>query len=138
MNIIIYIYTDINIVSLSGGGLMALFGKLKGVLNTKGRMSDTDISLEYEKNNRMELTQSVHEIPKDDAEKEKQRLVNILTPRELDLYYLLLEGYTLKESAKELSVKYSTVNTHMTAIYKKLKVNSRAELIIKYIGTKGC
>ena len=117
---------------------MALFGKLKGVLNTKGRMSDTDISLEYEKKNRMELTQSVHEIPKDAAEKEKQRLVNILTPRELDLYYLLLEGYTLKESAKELSVKNSTVNTHMTAIYKKLKVNSRAELIIKYIGTKGC
>ncbi|NCC66625.1 MAG: response regulator transcription factor [Clostridia bacterium] len=58
--------------------------------------------------------------------------IALLTPRERDLFLLLLEGYTLKESAKQLSVKYSTVNTHMTGIYKKLNVNSRAELIIKY------
>lgn len=56
----------------------------------------------------------------------------LLTPRERDLFLLLLEGYTLKESAKRLSVKYSTANTHMTGIYKKLNVNSRAELIIRY------
>jgi DNA-binding CsgD family transcriptional regulator len=58
--------------------------------------------------------------------------VALLTPREYDLFLLLLEGYKLKESAKQLSVKYSTANTHMTAIYKKLNVNSRAELIIRY------
>lgn len=56
----------------------------------------------------------------------------LLTPRERAVFLLLLEGYTLKESAKRLSVKYSTVNTHMTGIYKKLNVNSRAELIIRY------
>lgn len=56
----------------------------------------------------------------------------LLTPRERDLFFLLLEGYTLKESAKRLDVKYSTANTHMTGIYKKLEVNSRAELIIRY------
>lgn len=56
----------------------------------------------------------------------------LLTPRERDLFLLLLEGYTLKESAKQLSVKYSTANTHMKGIYKKLNVNSRAELIIRY------
>jgi len=55
-----------------------------------------------------------------------------LTPRELDVFRLLLEGYTLRETAEQLGVKYSTVNTHMTAIYKKLGVNSRAELIIRY------
>ncbi|MEA4934200.1 MAG: LuxR C-terminal-related transcriptional regulator [Lawsonibacter sp.] len=58
--------------------------------------------------------------------------LKLLTPREQALFLLLLEGYTLKESAKQLSVKYSTVNTHMTSIYKKLNVNSRAELIIRY------
>jgi len=56
----------------------------------------------------------------------------LLTPRERELFLLLLEGYTLKESAKQLSVKYSTANTHMTGIYKKLDVHSRAELIIQY------
>ncbi len=60
-----------------------------------------------------------------------ERLV-LLTPREKELFLLLLEGYTLKESAKRLAIKYSTANTHMTGIYKKLKVNSRAELIIRY------
>lgn len=63
---------------------------------------------------------------------EKQELIARLTPREHDLYLLLLEGFTLKESAKHLSIKYSTANTHMSAIYRKLGVKSRAELIINY------
>jgi DNA-binding CsgD family transcriptional regulator len=62
----------------------------------------------------------------------RQKKIMSLTPREHDLFLLLLEGFTLKESAKQLSVKYSTANTHMTSIYKKLNVNSRAELIINY------
>lgn len=66
------------------------------------------------------------------TEDDRKRRVTSLTPRENDLFLLLLEGYTLKESAKQLSVKYSTANTHMTSIYKKLNVNSRAELIINY------
>lgn len=67
---------------------------------------------------------------------EKQTRVQKLTPREHDLYILLLEGYTLKESAMQLSIKYSTANTHMSGVYKKLEVNSRAELIINYRGIK--
>lgn len=67
---------------------------------------------------------------------EKQTRVQKLTPREHDLYLLLLEGYTLKESAMQLSIKYSTANTHMSGVYKKLGVNSRAELIINYRGIR--
>ncbi|NLO10038.1 MAG: helix-turn-helix transcriptional regulator [Clostridiales bacterium] len=115
---------------------MALFDRLKTMLRTEGRTSDTDVSLESRKKSSKELARSVYEGSKDDTEKEKQNLVSMLTPREADLFNLLLEGYTLKESAKELSIKYSTANTHMTAIYKKLKVNSRAELIIKYRGSE--
>lgn len=66
------------------------------------------------------------------VEEEKRDRVFQLTPREYDLYLLLLEGFTLGESAKQLSIKYSTANTHMTGIYKKLGVKSRAELIINY------
>lgn len=71
------------------------------------------------------------------SEEEKQRKVSRLTPREHELYLLLLEGFTLRESAKQLSIKYSTANTHMTGIYKKLDVKSRAELIINYRNIKG-
>ncbi len=55
-----------------------------------------------------------------------------LTARETEVFRLLLEGYTLKETADLLGVKSSTVNTHTTSIYKKLNVTSRAELIIRY------
>lgn len=55
-----------------------------------------------------------------------------LTPREADVFRCLVEGYTLQETADQLGIKYSTANTHMTSIYKKLGVNSRAELIIHY------
>ena len=101
---------------------MALFGRLKQKLHTESILKEPDIPLDL----------PVPEYQMGDTEQEKRKLISLLTPRETDLYYLLLEGYTLKESAKVLSVKYSTANTHMTAIYKKLGVNSRAELIIKY------
>lgn len=66
------------------------------------------------------------------TEAAKRDRVAQLTSREFDLYLLLMEGYTLNESAAQLSVKCSTANTHMSAIYRKLGVNSRAELIINY------
>ena len=69
--------------------------------------------------------------------KERRDKIALLTPREHELFLLLLEGFTLKEAAARLSVKYSTANTHMTSVYRKLNVNSRAELIINYRETGG-
>ena len=63
---------------------------------------------------------------------ETHRLLALLTPREDELFQALLEGLTLKEAAERLAVKYSTANTHMTAVFRKLNVNTRAELIIRY------
>lgn len=66
------------------------------------------------------------------VQEDKMERLGKLTPRERELCLLLVEGYTLKESAVRLNVKYSTVNTHMNGVYRKLGVNSRAELIIHY------
>lgn len=63
---------------------------------------------------------------------EKARLAESLTPREKETCQLLLEGYSLKETAGLLGIGYSTANTYQTAIYKKLNVRTRAELIINY------
>ena len=63
---------------------------------------------------------------------EKSRLVASLTPREKETFLFLLGGYSLKETAEQLGIGYSTTNTHQTAIYRKLHVNSRSELIINY------
>lgn len=73
----------------------------------------------------------------DTPQSDKQARVARLTPREHDLYLLLLEGFTLKESAKLLGIQYSTANTHMTGVYRKLCVQSRAELIINYRDIRG-
>ena len=55
-----------------------------------------------------------------------------LTPKERAVLDLLLEGCTMKQAAQRLGVAYSTVNTHTNAIYRKLQVNSRAQLILAY------
>lgn len=66
------------------------------------------------------------------AEDEKQKRFVQLTPHEYEMCLFLLEGFTLRESAKQLSIKYFTAKTYMTGIYMKLGVKSRAELIINY------
>ncbi|MDD4717523.1 MAG: LuxR C-terminal-related transcriptional regulator [Eubacteriales bacterium] len=68
--------------------------------------------------------------------KEKAERLARLTRREKEVFELLVEGYTLKESADKLKLKYSTVNTHVTNLYRKLGVRSRAELIILYRSEK--
>lgn len=63
---------------------------------------------------------------------EKIKLIEKLTSREYETFLILLEGNTLKICAEKMGVKHSTVNTYQNAIYKKLKVKNRANLIIEY------
>jgi RNA polymerase sigma factor (sigma-70 family) len=58
--------------------------------------------------------------------------LDTLTKRERDVFGLLIQGKTMKEIAKEIGVKYSTVNTHQKSVYKKLGLHSRAECILRY------
>jgi DNA-binding NarL/FixJ family response regulator len=40
-------------------------------------------------------------------------------------------GMTMKEVAQSLNVSVSTVNTYSNSLYRKLKVYSRAQLLLK-------
>jgi DNA-binding CsgD family transcriptional regulator len=62
----------------------------------------------------------------------KDTLIATLTNKEVEVFKILVEGYTMKEASKLLNVKYSTINSHTKAIYKKLSVNSRSQLILKF------
>ncbi|NMC57718.1 MAG: helix-turn-helix transcriptional regulator [Eubacteriaceae bacterium] len=53
-----------------------------------------------------------------------------LSPREIETCQKLLVGYTLKQIAAIMGISFSTVNTYCTSIYKKLSINSRAELMV--------
>lgn len=55
-----------------------------------------------------------------------------LTPAETEVCKLLLEGYTLRQIAGMLEKSYSTINTYYSSIYKKLNINSRAELLLRF------
>jgi DNA-binding NarL/FixJ family response regulator len=51
-----------------------------------------------------------------------------LTPREQEVYYLLLSPLSRHEIATVLGVSYLTAREHMVRIYRKLNVQSRQEL----------
>jgi two-component system, NarL family, nitrate/nitrite response regulator NarL len=53
-----------------------------------------------------------------------------LTPREVEVLTYLSKGFTIKEIAGLMSIKWFTVNDHIKSIYKKLNVSSRAEAAV--------
>jgi DNA-binding CsgD family transcriptional regulator len=55
-----------------------------------------------------------------------------LTLREQEVLTGLLEGIAPKEIAYTLKISYPTVNFHITNLYRKLEIHSRAELFAKY------
>jgi len=55
-----------------------------------------------------------------------------LSPKEIEVCELLLQGYTLRQSAAMIGISYSTVNTYCTNLYRKLDINSRTELILLF------
>lgn len=66
-------------------------------------------------------------IPMDPADKlDYERL----TPRENEVLTYLSKGFTIKEIASLMGIKWFTVNDHIKSIYKKLNVSSRAEAAV--------
>jgi DNA-binding NarL/FixJ family response regulator len=51
-----------------------------------------------------------------------------LTSRERDVLRLIARGYTYKEVARELSISVKTVETHVSAVLRKLQLTSRHQL----------
>jgi two-component system, NarL family, nitrate/nitrite response regulator NarL len=61
---------------------------------------------------------------------EKQPEHERLTPRESEVLTYLSKGFTIKEIASLMGIKWFTVNDHIKSIYKKLNVSSRAEAAV--------
>jgi DNA-binding NarL/FixJ family response regulator len=54
-----------------------------------------------------------------------------LTPHEVRILKLLVEGHNYKTAAAELGVSINTVRFHMRSIYEKLQVHSKSEAVSK-------
>jgi DNA-binding NarL/FixJ family response regulator len=54
-----------------------------------------------------------------------------LTPHEVRLLKLLVEGHSYKTAATELRSSINTIGFHMRNIYRKLQVHSKSEAVVK-------
>ena len=61
---------------------------------------------------------------------------NILTPREKEIFSLLIENYTTKEIAAKLKISEKTVRNHISNVMQKLGVNGRASAVVELIKLK--
>jgi len=60
-----------------------------------------------------------------------------LSPREKQVALLLLQGMTVRQIAPELKLTPATVATYSKSVYKKLGINSRAELFLRFGAISG-
>ncbi len=56
-------------------------------------------------------------------------LPEALTPRQIGILKLVSQGFSSREIAEKLGIRYYTVTTHIKNIYNKLQVNSRTEAL---------
>lgn len=58
-----------------------------------------------------------------------------LSPREHEVISLLAKGFQSKEIAAQLGIGYWTIETHISHIYQKLHVRTRAQAVAKFFKT---
>lgn len=56
-----------------------------------------------------------------------------LTPRELEILKLLVDGSTIKDAAAQLGIGYYTADEYIRSVYLKLQVRSRGSAIAKAV-----
>jgi len=57
-----------------------------------------------------------------------QEDLDVLTPREREVLQLIARGYTYREAAQELYLSVKTIETHVSAVLRKLQLSNRREL----------
>lgn len=62
--------------------------------------------------------------------------MNILTPREKQIFDLLIQNYSTKEIAEELNISAKTVRNHISNVLLKLEVKGRAQAVVELLKVK--
>lgn len=58
---------------------------------------------------------------------------NILTPREKEIFTLLIDNYNTKDIATRLGISEKTVRNHISNVMQKLDVTGRASAVVELI-----
>lgn len=70
---------------------------------------------------------------KNDYQKEKNIIINLLTDKEINCIKQMMLGKTAKETAVVLGISYKTVEFHIANIKMKLNCYRKSEIIEKFI-----
>jgi DNA-binding NarL/FixJ family response regulator len=73
----------------------------------------------------------------EEAEQIRTVINTNFSPREKEVFALLLENFTLRQIGLELHISLNTVKTHYKNIYRKLDINNRGDLLLKFGGKQG-
>ncbi len=68
--------------------------------------------------------------PQESSGKKRQHV--LLSPREEEVLRLVAEGLTNKEIARRLMVSENTIKTHVTSLFNRLGVDSRARAVVSF------
>ena len=60
----------------------------------------------------------------------------ILTPREKEIFNLLIDNYNTKDIASRLGISEKTVRNHISNVMQKLGVNGRASAVVELLKLK--
>ena len=60
----------------------------------------------------------------------------ILTPREKEIFHLLVQNYSTRDIAKKLNISEKTVRNHISNVMQKLDVESRIQAVFELIKLK--
>jgi predicted ATPase/DNA-binding CsgD family transcriptional regulator len=103
----------------------------------QSRMSPNDFSSSWSEGQMLTIQQVIAEVEQlPTAPQVKTHSPNELTPRELDVLHLLVQGLSDTQIAEKLVVSRRTVTTHLTTIYSKFGVNSRSAAIRRALDDK--
>ena len=64
-----------------------------------------------------------------DDESKNRRLLNMLTPRQLEVLRLVAEGYSTKQIGLKLGISAKTVETHRAQLTERLDIHDVAGLV---------
>ncbi len=56
-----------------------------------------------------------------------------MSPREIEVAKLVCQGFDNEEIAGSLKIKEGTIKTHMRNIYRRIRVKSRIEMLLRFV-----
>src|ERR1700744_1306782 len=67
------------------------------------------------------------------TDERRPEYADVLTKKEAEVVSYFLKGFTYKQIAMVMQISVSTVNDHQKKIYKKLNINSKYELLARFL-----